>query len=822
MKKFTLTLKWALCMMLLFVGTNAFAQYSGEVTQGPTTDYSQAQIKFKLTDVATTLGTDTATLAKALDDWATKAPTDDASKMFALIGKDGATQYNYTGNYGEFWMDEDGQVHAYDGAAWYVGNSWNVTKDEYVVYVGQMPNHFTASDTVSTKVALYYGGKQATFDVTLRVYVPTLPEVQPLISKLNIVGSQEITHEMYPRSDYDADAVKVSMKGVPELLGLSQSDFASLASSMAYQPKLDLTYGMMSDSIVKIKTNDGWVRRALDASGDTLAACGNAPYDKADVFYVQNPTYAAADTTLAVNIGQYPGSLKVGNKVYSDVYLVYGDKAYRVRYNINIIEAPYHGLDDMTAVGDTLIELSQVPTTDYSTVKFTLNTNTIAAALGTTASGLSLQAIDANGSLSSNATANNGGYWLTKNGTIVSYGASAAFFIEPDAANNYSAMHAGQYPNALAAGDTARTVLYLVKDSSKYYSVHVNFYIIKGSEVDQNKFESVATRNLIIQQLLDNSYNFSDANNTGTTASVNISEVNDLIGTTEPVLYALEQDSLVATGKPVYTKSYTCTPNPGFWVTADGHRGTWGAKSCVWGIVYASDGTKGTFRCIQFPGNTKVGDSYNGQYFLVNEETGKMLTVNVNFQIVQTLAQISEVGNMSVKLPVSFEDATVKVGLKTVANALGYGSVDELLTSGTFRGLKQDGTYTDAVDPVGNGITFDNNGYAQTEGGNIGINFAADGDSADIITYCNAEIAETFNIPATVCFDKTGTDGAVKRYVISLTFMDPAAYQAIITGIDTIKAETIANGKIYDLNGRRVIRPVKGVYIMNGKKFVVK
>jgi hypothetical protein len=42
------------------------------------------------------------------------------------------------------------------------------------------------------------------------------------------------------------------------------------------------------------------------------------------------------------------------------------------------------------------------------------------------------------------------------------------------------------------------------------------------------------------------------------------------------------------------------------------------------------------------------------------------------------------------------------------------------------------------------------------------------------------------------------------------------------TGIKSIWAGEGDNAKIYDLNGRRVEQPSKGLYIKNGKKYVVK
>ena len=42
------------------------------------------------------------------------------------------------------------------------------------------------------------------------------------------------------------------------------------------------------------------------------------------------------------------------------------------------------------------------------------------------------------------------------------------------------------------------------------------------------------------------------------------------------------------------------------------------------------------------------------------------------------------------------------------------------------------------------------------------------------------------------------------------------------TGISEIKHETQKNSQYYDLSGRRVVRPNKGVYIVDGKKTVIK
>ena len=51
--------------------------------------------------------------------------------------------------------------------------------------------------------------------------------------------------------------------------------------------------------------------------------------------------------------------------------------------------------------------------------------------------------------------------------------------------------------------------------------------------------------------------------------------------------------------------------------------------------------------------------------------------------------------------------------------------------------------------------------------------------------------------------------------------MDPAAYEAQ-SGITDVKVTKNGNGAIYDLSGRKVTAPAKGLYIKDGKKFIMK
>ena len=72
--------------------------------------------------------------------------------------------------------------------------------------------------------------------------------------------------------------------------------------------------------------------------------------------------------------------------------------------------------------------------------------------------------------------------------------------------------------------------------------------------------------------------------------------------------------------------------------------------------------------------------------------------------------------------------------------------------------------------------------------------------------------AGSTTIKGTRAYLKAKTAGAKVRMII-----DEEA-----TGIEGIAADAVQNGKVYDLSGRLVKNPTKGLYIQNGKKYFVK
>ncbi len=809
MKHFTLKIKQLFAAMMMLACIPASAQFKATVEQYANTDYSQVAAEFKLTEVATALETDTATLAAALNAWYNYDEESGAEKpadMFFLKSGDELVADYSTNAPGGFWMSSDYRnVGHGDEAAFYEDIWFDSAEDLFGIYLGQYPNALKDGATLTPTFVLKHGDKQVTFDITYIVNpLPTMPEAELEIAKLEIVGETEVTVTQYPRTGYDADVVKVSIAGVAESFGLDKEVFATMIPNQMYQAYTDDTYGMKVDSLLAIGYYDGWVGLAFAENGDTLTEACAKSYSSADArFYTNAWSYNGENDTLTCNLGQSPEKLVAGDNFYSYVYIVYGNKAFRIKYNLVIEAAPYVDPNDFVSIGTSTFVVEQVNLTDYSYSEIYIPIDSIAELLGTTATALSFQATGPEGGFTSSSTANAGGYWMTQNGIVCSWN-SGVFFVEPQASGDYSVLHVGQHAvNQLSVGDEAHTLMYLV-NGTQYYTLDITLKIVQREAVAQD-FESVATRNYTVQAL-DANYTWSEIANS---ASIPFADIYSLIGTTDPVLYALNVDSVAAQTGEKYTKTYTMGEKPGFWLNEEGRQAPWG--SAPWGIT-GLNSTADNFiiQCIQMENMGVVGDVYTGQFFLVNEENNKMLTINLTYQIVETIVQAEIVGEEWINLPVSMDDASVDYDLTKVATAFGLESVSALFEGYYVKGLKADGTYTEGLDAIGSGIIFNISGGADTYG-DIGVGFSE--DYKQIWTYSNVDIEAPFKAEATFCFEIDS-----KRYIIHATLLDPESYVAGIEGISADKK----NGKIYNLQGQEVVAPAKGIYIMNGKKFLVK
>ena len=811
--------RFTTCLKSLFValaclmgGTTAQAQFSGGVTQYPTDDYSSSAIEFSLTAVATALETDAQTLASALSTYI-DAETPDPILLYTVTGE-GEVAWNAdieAANHG-FWMNAQGIPVGYgENARFYASPDVDSANDVLVFNVGQMPNTMEADNVAEATLKLKFNEKAVTF--SLRLSVIALPELnvpEPTLkwAELQIVGEQEIVVEQYPRGGYDADAVRVNIGEALSLLGITEKEALALnLSKVLYATQYNTADveqggGMKKDSLTNESTAGApgwWMRPIQNEEGEETGEVSAAGWGDVDKFFIETFKYDAANDSLTCNLGQYPGSCKDNEEWFTYIYIIYGEKAYRLKYTLKVLEKTQgNGLADYTKVGENAVVVEQSPTDDYSTTGIQIDVETIANALGCEVSALGAVALDDKDNFAG-STANNGGWWLTSSGTVTSWGQGASFFIEPATNGDWSLLNVGQYPNTLSVGDEVSAKIYFI-NGINYYEYDITLKIIELQQIERN-FESVATRSFTLQTLLDNSYTPMDL------ASVKTEDIETLLGTATPTLFGLNPDSVAAvTGTP-YSNKYSCDPKPGFWLAKDGNVSVWGANSPV-GICWV-DNT--TLRFFQYPNANAVGDVFKTKLFLVNEETDKMITLNIQLSFVESLVEKTIVGEENIKLPVSEDGADVEIDLTKAATALEV-SVNDLLDSNNYylRGMKE-GIYGEGQNAE-NGLSFDLNG--QYDGyGSIYFSIAKDGDKAVLSIGSNDAVADDWSASGQFCFEINDN-----QYVYYVKFLSQKAYTE---GVADVKTDA-KKGTVYDLQGRRVMNAQRGFYIVDGKKFVVK
>ena len=461
----------------------------------------------------------------------------------------------------------------------------------------------------------------------------------------------------------------------------------------------------------------------------------------------------------------------------------------------------------MTKVGEKQFEISQAINTSYSKTAINLPVEEIETGLGCALSEASFMAIDNNGDLSGNMTAESRGYWLDAAGQICSWGSTAAMYVLPVEDTDVSSLYIAQMPNgALKIGDVCNANLYLVNSNNgTYYEIGIQLTVTDKQAIE-DAYTIVATRTALVQTLVTSNYSVSN------TFTLPIEQIEELLGTRSPKLYAL--DSTFVTSGSKYSDEYSCDPNPGFWLSKDGYADEWAHDTPPVGICMLESGGEatGVFQLFQYPGANSVGDVYKASLFMANDDTKKMIQINFTVQFVADLIDYETVGEESILLPVDMADMVIDIDLQKAATALET-TVDNLMDGYKLKGMAETSLYGEGFNPVENGLSFNITNGAYDELGQIHLLFVQEGDGYVIDIISDEEVEDGYRTEGDMCFEID-----TKRYVYHLTFVDPETY----TGISNVVEKNGKDGKTYDLSGRMVNNPAKGIYIQNGKKYVVK
>ena len=816
------------------VSLTANAQFAQTVQQYPTSDYSSVSAEFKLSDVAQALETDAATLAAAYDVWAEDPTVAEGTPMFQVKGSAGvlapADATSWTANAGEMWMDAEGNAAPYgETAKFYAGINCDAENDLFVVYVGQMPEANAGGDVLKTTAVLNFNGKQATFDITYNILVmPEAPEPATILrselSKLTFVGEQTITAERYDYQGYDGTTLTADMTGVAELLGTDVMSLYPVLPKVLFTNWYDTELGVMKDSLTQETTSGAapgwWLRRTMYPQGHELQGelsddLGAATYGADCSIFLEAFKLDPETNAITCTLGQFPGTCKAGENLNAEMYIIYGDKYYKLSYKVSIIEAPTQGIGDMTSVGNLTYEVNvHDQFAAYQTVQVNIDVDAIAAALGVETTGLEAKMLKDETSLySGGGTANNGGFWVDANGFVCNWGETAATFWEPVADKDYSTINVGVFPGIEAnVGATYTDILYFLS-GDKYFSVTLNVNVIKKETgLAQTEWEIVAKKPAAVQVIASASDYIADGNQTQFTFTV--AQAAELIGTEEPMLYIQNADSIPAQGGDIYAPytKYLCSPAPGVWINKDGRGQNWAGNDQVpVGICW--DKSTGKFSVYQVPGVNAIGSVFQASIFLVNEETGKMIEIPFTVSFVASLESVEVVGETNIKMPLaSFDDTKVVIDLEAAAKALGV-TVDDLTNADNyyFKGQLANGLYSEGT-TTDNGLFFNANGECDPYG-DITLNIVNEDGVYYLAASAMIDVEEGFLKTGAICFEVDG-----KIYVYNLTFMDNDSY---ITGISDVKTTINANGRIYNLNGVE-LKQAKGLFIQNGKIYNIK
>ena len=494
----------------LLTGVTAQAQFTGSADQYPTTGYEGSPIEFTLSEVATTLGTDAATLGAAIAEYI-EAETP-ATLLFSANGTEWTAELE-AANHG-FWMAADGTPVGYgDASVWYCSPNVDEGFTTLTFSVGQMPSVMNEGDKGQTTITLKFNEKEATFALTLNVIakpVYNIPEPATLVeSQLNVVGEAAVVVEQYPRGGYDSDAVTVELADVLEKLGLQDAGvLVDAMDQLLYCTEynagdVEEGGGLKKDTLSNTFTAGApgfWLRPVQDANGEETGECSSAGWGDADKFFAESFSFTASDNTLSFMLGQYPGSCKDNEEWFANIYLIYGDKAYRIRITLKVLEMEQgSGLANYNKVGEETVVVEQEPRDDYTPDAINPDLDAIAAALGCEVSAIGMIALDDKDNFA-NSTANNGGFWFSDAGTVVAWG-NGSMFVEPAVANDYSTLNVGQHPDrAYQVGEESEAYLYFT-NGTNYYAYTVKLKIVQPQLIEYG-FESVekASRPLSAQQ----------------------------------------------------------------------------------------------------------------------------------------------------------------------------------------------------------------------------------------------------------------------------------------------------------------------------------
>jgi hypothetical protein len=826
-----------LVLVLLMVSTIAKAQYSVNITSDPENNYYSGDQGFDATEVATTLGTDTAALHELIN----------AGGAVYIKMADESKSNTYTGNTNEFWQNINGVPQGYgdEGTCWFVGLRYDESVDEVTkeitsavvdIYMGQMPNFFKNIYTDSELKATLYlvnGEKEASFNITLKVNAAPMPEL-PLpttsLSALTIVKEYELALPFLIGKSYEGKTYSTTLEGIYEALGVTSEELDEVVADFTYTQMItgvtenDETTYSWSDELKKPEDAAGgaWFGRYINfdetTEQETMIGCAPKGWNTGgNTFYTQNITLA--EDTFSIVSGQFPDVLKSGDTDYANLYIIVGDKAAKVKVYVDMQEPEVINPDEFTKVGEQNISVTAAIDNNYATKGFTIDMAAVVAALECTTDDLDdIYTWASEGELSDNHTEGSGGYYYNEEGYIANWGSSSAFFI----ARTETSLQDGKFTIGQMSGhftditeDQTVKAQLVFKKGAKYYAVNVE-YTVKAPEQNPEEVEyTLASTEEVAIQIIPSADTYEWGNKT----TLDLDYIEGVIGTNDFKLYADKAD---AEGKMSWSDNYTCTPAPGFWFGVETYENeehqvivshsTWGTNS--FGMTYAD----GEITWWQFPGQRTSGDQYEANIYFVNVETGAYMKYILHVKYVDEVTPEGELAGTEDTLflvsPDMYDDNlgmyVAHVDMSKAFEALGI--TDELAPDmadlcTVFAPKSQTIFETRNVEEA---IFYNQDGYCvadDNESAILSAMVSTEEDGTPILAFDDQGYFEMENATAKI---RIGLEYNGKRYLHIVTLTNDVE---LATGIQSATVQTAAAG-IYNAAGVKVNALQKGINIV--------
>ena len=802
-------------LALLFTGVKASA--NGEHTfemQAESQAWASESTSFEMSEIAAELGIDAATLSAAIDEWYNAGY---ASDFFMLKLADGTwSQEHGSAADGAFYIGQDGDFHnGWGDAAGYCRLDYDDTTIS--ITIGQTGS--VEDGLIKAVCSINYNGQQVVFNANLQIGTPAIDiDKEPVttIANLQVVGQTTYKHTQELFDEWQEEANSIPVKGISEALGIDSVYMAEHFASMVFVKEFDSNEESWSKELVHKFTSTPspgfWFNTGVwdeeTQSESTELTLGSYDGSSANMFYICDMAYNTGTDAIDCQIGQYPSRWTLGENHQADIYIVYGEKAYIITLDLTT-DMELNPISNYTKIGSADFNIAHDPRGGWTTTdSLAVDMNAILKAFSAAGSELSaadlvLYGLDNHGSITNAYTADNAGFWMTADNKVTSYSESSAdIFVEllNDSVNTEAwYLKVGNTPDMFDGGEEFADTLYLI-NGKNYYALNI---ALKMNEPTYKLADCETVEQDLTVQLVP-------SESAWEIGSTDVKDIEALIGTSEGILYGV-------TSAGEFTNSYSVSEasnygGGGFWMSAADDNGMAYAASYSGDGAYAMWYYQSEITWFNIPGLAKAGDVRYGTFYIADLWNGKAVKLNVTLKFVSEIIDITPVATEDVNVAGrndSGDDiAEQTLSLTAACEKLGC-TEDELNEAGEWFVMDANGSLTSENFDDMYGYGFDAEGNAVADAANIVFYVGyADG----LIKSYIVDDANISNSYKTVLYLKYNN----KYYTFNVAINESA------TAITSVEEANADDSAIYDLAGRKVATPSKGIYVKGGKKYLVK